>query len=1070
MTTLQNYRQKTSESNAAKRRAHILILLVPLFIGQISFAQTIKGIITGINHEPLYGASVSIERTHSGTITDSGGHFSIMAKKGDILSISYAGYKTKKTKLADQIFVEVSLSASINLDEIIVTGYSSQKVKEITGSVASVKPKDLVAVPAGQVEPMLQGRVAGLTVISSGEPGAPSQIYLHGMGNFGDVRPLYIIDGVEGDVNNINPYDIESVQVLKDAGAYSIYGVRGANGVIVFTTKKGKSGRTKLSYEFYVGRQEPLSKGLDLLNPQEQADLEWIAYKNSGQSPNDPLYGKGPSPVLPDYLFAGPHVGLSKGDPNADPSLYNIDSLKGPVYQIVPFNKTGTDWFHELMKPAWSQNHTLTVSGGDDKNHYLLSFGYLDQQATFLNDYLKRFTTRVNTEFTVLNAIRIGENVQFSYSQNRRPADIDQALMTNPCLPVYDIEGNSSGWGPASPGGGYTANGPASNPVTARILSKDDQENNWKLFGNAYAGFDCLKNFTFRTSFGGTVNYYLSNYFGYGSYEPPPPSANGINNTFSERTDYTTNWSWTNTLNYTGTFWKNNRIQILVGTEEKDNYYRQLGGTRTGYASNDPAYRFLSTGRPADQFSYSLGSASYLYSFFSQAAYAYQEKYFLTGTIRRDGSSVFGPESRYGWFPAVGAAWRMTEENFLKGSQWLTDLKLRASWGKTGFDGNTDPNNQYTLYGGGPGGSYYDIYGNSVGNIQQGFRPVRFGNAKTGWQEDVVVNIGIDGVFLNGKLSITADWYNKKSTGLLFPVSLPALLGEATSPNVNVGDIKNTGIDIKLGTKGNFSKDWNWDLLVTFSHYDNKIVKLNDIPFFYDHIARNEVGYPISSFYGYKIIGLFQDDADVAKSPVQNAAKPGRFKYLDANGDGIISGLDRLHFGNPNPDFTLGLNIGINYKNFDFSAFFYGSFGNDVFNNYRYVTDIFSSGNGTYLKSKIALYDSWSPEHRNATAPIPETDQNFSNAGTLNNYSLENGSYFRNKTMILGFSLPKNLILRIKLERLRVYIQVTNLFTITNYSGLDPELGNPSGSSFGIDIGNYPNNQKQWLVGVNVGI
>jgi hypothetical protein len=307
----------------------------------------------------------------------------------------------------------------------------------------------------------------------------------------------------------------------------------------------------------------------------------------------------------------------------------------------------------------------------------------------------------------------------------------------------------------------------------------------------------------------------------------------------------------------------------------------------------------------------------------------------------------------------------------------------------------------------------------------------------------------------------------------LFPVSLPALLGEATAPNVNVGDIKNTGIDIKLGSKGNFSKDWNWDLLVTFSHYNNKIVKLNDIPFFYgtpsgiNENVRNEVGYPIGSFYGYKIIGLFQDDADVAKSPVQEAAKPGRFKYLDANGDGRINDLDRIHYGNPNPDFTLGLNIGITYENFDFSTFFYGSFGNDVFNNHREINDIYVGG--VFSKSKTALYDSWSPSHRNAKAPMPETDINFSNVGTQNSYPLENGSYFRNKTMILGFSFPKNLIQKIKMERLRIYIQAANLFTLTHYSGLDPELGNTFGTSFGIDDGNYPNSQKQWLVGINVG-
>jgi len=1049
------------------RRIALLISILLLLCTKLSAQQSITGVITGTDHTPLFSATVTVKNTYRATTTDANGLFSISAKTGDVLIVSYVGYMTKEIKLGNETSIKISLYESIaNLDEIIVTGYTSQKIKEITGSVSVVKPKELTAVPAGQVEQMLQGRVAGLTVITSGEPGAPSQVYLHGPGNFGNVKPLYIIDGVEGNINSLNPYDVESIQVLKDAGAYSIYGVRGANGVIVVTTKKGKGSKPKLSYDFYIGTTRPLSKGLDVLNPQEQADLKWIAYKNSGQTPSDVIYGNGPTPVLPDYLYAGPYIGLFNDDPRADESLYNIDSTHGPIYVIVPFNKTGTDWFHELMKPATSQNHTITVSGGSDKGHYLLSFGYLDQKGTYLNTYLKRFTTRVNTEFTLLNTIRIGENLQLSYIQNPRVGSIDPALGNFPFLPVYDIKGNSSSYGPSF-GTGYQAPGPASNAVTARILSKDDKFNNWEVFGNAYAEVDFLKDFTFRTSFGGPLNYYYSYVFNYGTYEPPPPEALGSPNSFSEWSGYSSSWIWTNTLNYSKTL-KDHKIKALIGTEEKSNYNRELGGHRTGYASNSPFYRFLSTGRPTGLTNYSFGGTSYLYSFLSQAEYSYREKYFFRATLRRDGSSVFGSENRFGWFPAVGVAWRLTEENFMKSFEWLNDLKLRGSWGKTGFDGNTNPSNQYTLYGGGAGASYYDIFGSSIGNIAEGFRPIRFGNAKTSWQEDIVTNIGFDAVFWNGKLSLTADWYNKNSTGLLFPISLPALLGEATSPNINVGDVRNTGVDITLGSKGRFSKNSGWDLSVTFSHYNNKIIKLNDVPFFDDAggLVRNEVGYPISSFFGYKVIGFFENDADVAKSPDQAAAAPGRFKYLDANHDDKITSEDRVHFGNPNPDFTLSLSVGFNYKGFDFSTFFYGSFGNDIFNNYRRSFDIFSGG----VKSKTALYDSWTPEHHNATAPIQENDINFSNAEVVNSYGLENGSYFRNRTMILGYNLPKSWLQKIKIERFRIYVQAVNLFTITNYSGLDPELGNPFGSSFGIDFfGNYPNNQKQYLIGFNLG-
>ncbi len=1051
-----------------------LLLFVCISFCFITFAQQkISGLVLNDNKVPLAGATVSLKGSSIATVTLNDGSFTINAKTGDVLEISFIGFKTQQLKLGTETNLKIILQATIvTLDDIIVTGYSSQKVKEITGSVAIVKPKDLTAIPSGQVEQMLQGRVAGLNVITSGMPGGASNVRLHGIGNFGDVTPLYIIDGVQGNINSLNPNDIESLQVLKDAGAYSIYGVRGANGVIVITTRQGKQGKTRISYDSYVSTTRPLKKGLDLLNPQETADLSWIAYKNSGQvsgngNPYDPLYGNGIKPILPDYFIAGVNVGLFANDPLVNPSLNNIDFTSGPIYQIVEANKTGTDWFHEIFKPAFSQNHSLTVSGANEKNKYLFSVGYLDEEGTALNTYLKRYTVRINTEFSVNNNIRMGENLQLAYRDNPKIAtqqgpnsnEISNSILTPPILPVYDIKG---GWAHFNP------QNYSENPVASRTLGKDDRGNYWEIFGNAYVEVDFLKSLTARTSFGGNLVNYNSYNYTFNSYLPSP--TNLPSNSFVESSGYNRSWTWTNTLRFSKTFKKDNHIEVLIGTEAINNYNREVGGQRSGFFTNDVNYRFLSNGSSVGQSNYSFAGASALYSFISRADYRFKEKYFLTGTLRRDGASVFSPKSRYGWFPSISAAWRITEEKFMKPINWLSDLKLRASWGKTGYYGNTDPFNQYTLYGGSIGDAYYDIYGTS-NTVVQGFRQVRIGDPNSGWQDDIVTNIGIESILWNNKLSITADWYKKKSKGLLFPASLPDVLGGAVTPNINVGVVQNAGFDILLGSKGKWSRDWYWNAAVTLSAYKNKILKLNDLPYFFSSVGgsfpfvRNEVGHSISQFYGYKIIGIFKDDNEVSKAPVQDAAAPGCFRYLDANQDHSISDDDRVYFGNPNPKFTVGINIGINYKNFDFSTFCYGSFGNDVLNIFKFGTDFFQSGNTA--KGKALLYNSWTPKNVSATIPIIENGINFSNIGALNSYSLEDGSYFRNKSMILGYALARTLLQKIKIEKLRIYVQAVNLFTITKYTGLDPELSGQS-NFFGIDFGNYPNNQKQYLLGISM--
>jgi TonB-linked SusC/RagA family outer membrane protein len=1057
---------------------HLINVLVVSFFSLTTIAQgRISGIVIDSDSIPIPKVTISIKGTNKATQTAEDGSFVINAQAGNTLIFSFIGYQTREVQINHQsgsLKITLSLTLS-NLEEIVVTGYTSEKIKEITGSVAVVIPKDLRVIPAGQVEQMFQGRVAGLNVITSGAPGSASNVQLHGIGNFGDVTPLYIIDGVQGNINNLNPQDIESMQVLKDAGAYAIYGVRGSNGVIIITTRKGKIGKSKVSYDFYIGTTRPLKKRVEMLNPQEMADLTWIALKNSGDTlpngnPNHLLFGNADRPVLPDYFIAGQNVGLFANDPLVHPALYNIDFRNGPVHQIVQANKKGTDWFHELFKPALSHNHSLAVSGGNEKNTYLVSFGYLNQQGTALNTYLKRYTARINTEFAVNKNIRIGENLQLSYRDNPQIAaqlgfifnEILQSTLTNPILPVYDIKG---GWAHLQ-GNGYFDE----NNVALRVIAKDDKSHSWEIAGNTFAEFDLLKYFTARTSFGGSfVNYYMYNY-NFLSYEPLP---NGLpNNSFKESSGYRRSWTWTNTLNFSKAFSVKHRINALIGIESINNYNRETGGSRSGFFTNYVNYRFLSNGNPTTQSNYSFAGASTLNSLLSQFNYGFNEKYFLKGTLRRDGSSVFAPQKRYGWFPSLSAAWIITEENFFKNTKWLTDLKLRASWGTTGFYGNTDPFNQYTLYGGSIGDAYYDINGTSNSSVQ-GFRVVRLGDPNTGWQKDIVSNIGFEGLLWNGRFSFTVDWYKKKAKGLLIPVSLPDVLGGSITPNINVGTIQNTGFDVLIASKGNWSDKWRWDAAVTVTTYKNRILKLTDIPYFIpgfvmlERFVRNEVGHPTSSFYGYKIIGIFKDDEEVSKAPLQNSAAPGRFRYLDNNNDNVIDDRDRIHFGHANPKFTTGINIGIYCGNFDYSIFFYGSFGNDVINYARTRIDFFASGNND-AKSKALLYNSWTSQNMNATLPLVENRYNFSNQATENDYALEDGSYFRNKSMILGYTFPKFWLDKMGFERVRMYIQAVNLFTLTKYKGFDPELSGQN-AAFGIDFANYPNNQKQYLFGMSIG-
>lgn len=1059
------------------------VVFLGLFLNLTAFAQTkITGKVIGSDDKmPVIGASVKIKGSTAGAVTDINGSFTLAVKATDALIISYIGYDTQEVTVGAGSNMVINLHpASKALNEVVVTGYNSQRKKDITGAVSVVNVSNLKAVPSGSTESLLQGQASGVTVVSSGAPGSASNIKIRGITSVGSTDPLVIVDGTPGSLHDLNVNDIQSIQVLKDAGSAAIYGVRGSNGVVIVTTKKGKNGVPSITYDAYYGTQRPNSKGWNLANPTETANAIWQEYKNDNLAPVHKQYGSGDQPVIPDYIT--PAAGKN-GDPNTDPSTYALYSN-----QITKASKEGTDWFHEIFKPAPIQSHSLSVSGGTEKSNYLFSLGYLDQQGTLIETYLKRYSVRINTGFKVKDHIRMGENLYAFYKQNPGYTNLPGVNSTNAInasyriptiIPVYDIMGNYAG-------GGSQSLGNAPNPVAIQQRTKDYKNSDWQISGNAYAEVDFLRKFTARTSFGGTVDYFYNNAFVFTGYENAENSTNP--NSYLENYGFSTNWTWTNTINYKDNFGKHN-INVLIGSEAIKNIGNAVGASRGNYyltnpnnLTVDPNLWTLNFGESSTQTNSNIVNPSgqqtpyqlALYSLFGRFDYNYNDRYLLSGTLRRDGASVFATNQRYGFFPSVTGGWRISAEDFMKNISWLNDLKIRGGWGKLGSISNINATNAFTLYGQGAVLSYYDINGSSNSSAQ-GLYISQFGNPNTSWEEDIITNIGFDATIIKNKIDMSFEVYKKSINGLLFPAALPSTAGGASAPFVNSGNIENKGIDAAITYHGAFSSDFKIDFTGTFTTYDNKVVSLPKGTAYIDvgsggsstTYSRLQPGHPVGAFFGYKVMGLFQSAAEVSSAPTQDAAAPGRFRYQDVNGDGKIDASDRTFFGNPNPKFTTGLNIGASYKNFDFLVFLYASVGNDVLNIIRSSTDFPQQFDVAI--SKDAVYNSWTPDRPNAKVPMLERSSNFSNT-TFSSYYDESGSYLRCKTMVLGYTIPAAKLKKAGIEKLRVFIQGTNLFTVTKYTGLDPELpgSNTSSTLFGIDGGAYPANQKTFTAGVNV--
>lgn len=1061
-----------------------ILLLMSLCLALNVKAQTrISGkVIAGDDKTPVIGASIKIKDAPGGTTTDGNGVFALSVPQNAVLIISFIGYNNKEVAVGSQTTLSITLDPVNNdLTEVVVTGYSTQRKKDLTGAVSVVNIAQLKSQPAASAIESLQGKAAGVAIITDGAPGSTPQIRVRGTTTINNNDPLYVIDGVpyEGKLSWLSQNDIESMQVLKDASSSSIYGARANNGVVIITTKKGAPGAPKISLDSYYGIQTPRKNTFPkMMSPQQYADYLFLGYRNAGLTPSTGTnYGTGATPTLPEYLLAGSATGQNITAADADPSKYNYTRDPNTFYQITRANQQGTNWFNEMTESAPTQSYQLSATGGGDNAIYSFGGGYLKQDGTIKNTGFTRYNFRSNTQFTALNnKLRFGENAQYSYSEGfgfgvnpnvageyqDEGSPISWAYRIPTIIPVYDIRGNFAG----SRGSGL---GNAENPVAVLYRAKDNLNRSNFFFGNVFGEYDIIPGLTARTSFG--IRY--ENYNGQSLRYPNLEFLEGNNsNNLNEYQGYTTEWTWTNTLNYKKTLGKH-VFNILAGTEAIRSRNRQLNAGRNDFfLLGNLDYYYLNAGASNISNS-STGTIGSLFSLFAKADYSFNDRYLFSATIRRDGSSNFGPDNKYGYFPAVSGAWRISEEDFMKDNSLFSDLKFRVGYGQTG--NQRIPSFQYlSRFQSAINSAGYPLGGGN--GVISGVYQNAYSNPAVKWESLSSLNIGLDFTVKGGVLDGSVDWYNKKTSDMLYPVPLPSTaVGMGSSPFVNAGDMSNKGIEINLGYHLNRNNDnpFKFDAGVNFSRNINEVVKLADgitkQPYGNFRSLTTSIlqaGQPFGAFYGYKVDGIYQNAADITGNPSYTGARVGGFKYQDVDGDGAITPGDRTIIGNPNPDFLYSLSLNASYKNWDVAMFFNGVQGNDIYEATRYFTD-FPTFDGA---RSTRLLDAWSPTNTGSMIPSPYvgvSDLEYASSS----YYVQNGSFFRMKNLQIGYTIPvKAFGTKLGISKVRIYASATNIFTITNYTGLDPEISQESDtfSVPGLDRGIYPS-PRQYLLGLSVG-
>lgn len=1037
----------------------LAVLLAVFFLGtSAAWANMIAdGTVTDSAGEPLIGVSVVEKGASNGVTTDIDGKFRISVADGATLTFSYVGYDPVEAKAAASMAIVLKESSTM-LDEVVAVGYGTQKKSVVTAAIAKVGADELSATAPVRMDNALKGLASGVTVTSSsGQPGAAARVRIRGIGTINNSDPLYIVDGmpIEGGLDYLNPSDIASIEVLKDAASGAVYGARAANGVVLVTTKQGKEGATKVSYDFSYGWQSAAKKR-NVLNAQEYAMMMNEGALNAGQAPK-----------------------------YADPASYG----------------KGTDWQDEIFNDnAPMMNHQVSVSGGSSRINYLFSLGYFTQDGiiggNFDRSNYRRFTLRSNVGATLfddtakrtwLNKATLNVNLAYTRIDSKGietnstwGSPLGSALSMSPILTPYLEKGSAEEAAQLAYLSGqkdyvpmYGADGrlvmvptafgnfqEMNNPIANLMLPG---QKNWshKFVGNFIGELHIWDNLRYRISYGADLSFW-----GYDGYTPTYYLRDGQGQTFSSAFAGRSNslvWQIENVLAYNKTI-NEHSFDIVLGQTAKESSGGYLSGSRNNITSYDRPFIDASTGLPADG-DQSAGGAPYvkskLASYFARASYNFDERYMIQATVRRDGSSRFGSNNHWATFPSVSAGWNVMNESFMESSRtWLNNLKVRASWGK---NGNENIGDFMYIALAASGNNYF--FGNQLVN---GTKPTRLPNPDIKWEESTQTDVGLDFGFLNNKITFGIDYFHKITDGMLMEMSLPQYVGEAI-PYGNVGKMRNTGIEMDLAYRQNFG-DFSLRVNANASWLKNKLIAYGNEQGWANldgfqgtgTITRAENGQPFPFFYGYKTDGIIQNqaEADAYNGTYGTSLVPGDVRFVDVNGDGSITEDDRTKIGKGMPDWCFGFGLTATYKGFDFNIFFQGTAGNDIFDATR-RTDALSSNLPSWMLNR------WTGEGTSNRIPryVQADGYNWQSSDLL----VYDGSYLRLKNIQLGYTLPENITKKVFVSKFRVYVAAENLATWTKYHGFDPEIGQggETGKSLGVDFGVYPQ-ARVWTVGFNL--
>ncbi len=985
--------------------------------------QTVKGIVKGPDGLPVIAANISQKGTNNATITDLYGNFTLnITGQHPVLVISYIGYVTTEVNVSGRAFIEVVLQEDVEaLDEVVVVGYGTMRKKDVTGAVSSVRTEDITKNATSNVMQAIAGKMSGVQVVqNSGTPGGDVSILIRGVGTINDASPLYVIDGVpvSGGMWYLNPNDVESIDVLKDASATAIYGSRGANGVVMVTTKQAQEGHTEINFDYSYGIQHS-AKTYDMLNASQYAALHNEMRTNAG----------------PEYSL--------------NPAFSDPESLG-----------TGTDWMDAIFRTAPMQKVNLSMLGGNQKISHATSLGYYTQDGIMKNSSYNRLSLQSNISSKIVSNVTVRANVNLS-AENRRTQPvstvIQNAMRILPSIPIQDENGEYAG-----PTGNAEWNGNALNPV-AIINEQNYRMKGFRMLSNISLEWEIIKGLKFKTTGGAELGYDYNN-----SYIPKYKwGMNESKNTMQTVSSaYEQLYLWDNTLNYDKSFGKH-RINAMAGTSYQEYKKESVSASGSGRASELTTELDNAT-KATDVGGNSLRWA--LMSYMARLHYSYDDRYLVTATFRADGSSKFGKDNRFGYFPSFAAAWNIGNESFMQSVKSISQLKLRAGYGQTGnqnigaytFADKLSVNGVYNF------GSQRGFESNLVNLIY----PYLLSNPSVKWEAVEQYNVGVDIGFLKNRIVANLDFYVKNTRDMLTKKPVPQTSGtsleQADWPPVNIGKVLNRGFEFTINTK-NFVGEFKWETNLNMSFNHNEVVSIGG-PEILNGVSLIREGQPINSFYGYKLGGVYQTLDEVFTGPVmENRAadkashnpykntSPGDMWFVDVDGNGEINDLDRTVIGNPSPDCIFGFNNTFSYKNFDLSIFFQGALGNQVWNGVRASHE---SMNSTYNQLASTL-ERWTGEGTSSSMPraIYADPNNNSRASTR---WLENGSYAKLKNLTFGYTLPENWTNRAKVKALRLYVSFDNLCTITNYSGLDPEVG-----LSGLDYGVYPS-ARTYMFGVSV--